>query len=92
MAICEDCGRETKIATSCAFSRLILGGESLDRVFYGAEPGERAAFRGIPCHDCGVRLGGYHHFGCDWERCPRCGGQLIFCGCTEEVALIELAP
>lgn len=35
------------------------------------------------CHDCGIAHGGYHHPGCDAERCPRCFGQLISCGCFE---------
>lgn len=36
------------------------------------------------CHDCNVKLGQYHHLGCDMERCPICGSQLIGCGCFDE--------
>jgi len=36
------------------------------------------------CHDCNIQHGNYHHPGCDVERCPRCGGQLISCGCLDE--------
>jgi hypothetical protein len=36
------------------------------------------------CHDCNVQPGGFHHPGCDMERCPRCGAQLISCGCIPE--------
>ena len=34
------------------------------------------------CHDCGVREGELHQPGCDMERCPFCGGQLITCNCS----------
>jgi len=36
---------------------------------------------GTRCHDCNILKGGVHHPGCDAERCPRCAGQIISCGC-----------
>jgi len=33
------------------------------------------------CHDCGAKEGQLHELGCDMERCPFCGGQLISCSC-----------
>lgn len=35
----------------------------------------------MECHDCGVEEGQLHVYGCDMERCPFCGRQLIGCGC-----------
>jgi hypothetical protein len=36
---------------------------------------------GANCRDCATPQGGLHHPGCDAERCPRCLGQAISCGC-----------
>jgi len=36
-----------------------------------------------PCHDCGVKEGELHKDGCDMERCPKCGRQLITCDCSD---------
>jgi len=36
------------------------------------------------CRDCGVREGELHEPGCDTERCPFCGTQLICCPCWNE--------
>ena len=43
------------------------------------------------CHDCGIvnKPGNYHHPGCDIERCPRCEGQLISCGCLDDSEYIK---
>jgi hypothetical protein len=50
-------------------------GENLPPVSYGSEEEDWGSTEGLPCHDCGVRPGGFHHLHCDVERCPKCGAQ-----------------
>lgn len=84
---CEDCGKEMTKATSCSVDQICFpDGNQLHRIPYEGKK---------RCPDCGVKDGGFHHFGCDMERCPQCGGQLIGCGCLEDMIkeknMIELA-
>jgi hypothetical protein len=72
---------------SCTTTRFVLEDGSYERVRLGDE-GPRWWLGVKPataCHDCGVPLRGLHHPGCDMEMCPRCRGQLISCGCWEDV-------
>lgn len=55
-----------------------------DRLRFGEEPQNLNAFPAYaesPCHDCAVVKGPFHVPDCDVEECPRCGGQMITCGC-----------
>lgn len=38
-----------------------------------------------PCPACGAPPGQFHGRGCQIERCPRCGLQLIGCDCIYEI-------
>ena len=40
------------------------------------------------CQDCDAKVGELHMLGCDMERCPTCGKQLISCG-EEHYRLVE---
>ncbi len=79
-ATCDWCGREMiKGLGTCTGNETVKypDGPNLNSVPY--DHGKDGN-----CHDCGIRNGGKHHPGCDMERCPKCSGQLISCGCLNE--------
>lgn len=79
MAICNWCNGEMKKVDSCVGNDTVEypDGTELKSTIYNGEYGPR-------CGDCNVAVGGHHHPGCDIEPCPKCGGQLISCGCLDQ--------
>ena len=86
-AVCEDCKSDMTVAKGCLPSEILIDGEWCPRrtntVFDDFPDTER-------CHDCGAEPGCFHHWHCDAERCPKCGGQLISCGCwVTQIRFVE---
>jgi hypothetical protein len=69
-----DCNLEMTTARGCTLSEVTIEVAQYAR--------DRCTHR--RCGDCGTKPGGFHHLGCDLERCPRCRRQLISCGCWND--------
>jgi hypothetical protein len=66
-------------ARSCVVRAFHRQGRPIDLAPFGR--GRRRQGDAARCGDCGVARGGWHHPGCDLQRCPVCRGQLLTCGC-----------
>lgn len=79
MVKCPDCKKEMHGSTACTVKYIKIDGVKLkrDTTYYDNNK---------TCHDCGIKnkVGNVHHFGCDIERCPKCGDQLISCECKNK--------
>ena len=80
---CQGCNNEMKEVRSCNYN-LFVGFKGDSRAYPTIPYINPATFNAENpnCHDCGVQIGALHHPGCDMERCPRCGDQLISCACV----------
>ena len=82
-ALCKDCKRGMKESDGCRlFGIPMKDGTTGDPIKHGEEKRADWGRDGHRCHDCGAKVGHYHHPGCDVEECPGCGGQLIGCECV----------
>lgn len=86
MAICRSCGQEMVGGRGCLTSKLFSpDGKEFSRITFGQEINIHEPYDPGRCNDCSVAMGEYHHPGCDLETCPKCGGQLISCGCFDGI-------
>ncbi len=84
MTICNQCKKELTVADSCTYPFIRIGDKVYPRNSDKFDLGKR-------CHDCGIlnKKGNIHHYGCDVERCPKCGLQLLSCYCIDREVLVN---
>lgn len=92
MVKCDDCGREMLKANGCNERKMWIlimekGVYSNTDIHRRERVDDDDVGRDGRCGDCGAKPGHIHHFGCDLERCPKCGGQLISCDCGSRYKL-----
>jgi hypothetical protein len=78
MGICSYCKQEMTSRVGCTLKTYDdMGDDPRERIPYSPDEDQN-------CHDCKCPPGTLHHPGCDVERCPKCMGQAISCGCADE--------
>ena len=82
MAKCNFCEKDMLLADGCVRVPIIHNGKEYEPIKVG-DPGDWLFGMTERCGDCNAKTGHYHHPGCDNERCPVCGGQLLSCGCVD---------
>ena len=82
MSVCDGCGLDMSDKVGCTCDKVLFPDDiQLPAIVNNKED---------ICHNCYAPRGRYHHFGCDMEECPRCGGQLICCGCQSGLGNLPL--
>lgn len=82
-AKCDACEKEMVPGGGCRFELIKIQNLEPSRCNCdGAKVGKLVERRRMEhgsgnCHDCNAGPGRLHHDGCDWERCPVCGGQML---------------
>ncbi len=63
-------------------THLTCGGKSYAKIAYGSETFRHPVEADRePCRHCRTIKGKFHEDSCDYEQCPKCGDQLMSCGC-----------
>ena len=78
--------REQDYLRAQAVTTLVINGRTFERIrFDSDETDDAEEYRDeMLCGHCEVSDVSFHLLGCEAERCPSCGGQIISCACEFE--------
>jgi hypothetical protein len=82
-AICSFCKKDMLKSDGCIKDMIVIDGKEFAQIKVGDPDDFFEGQEDARCGDCNAKYGHYHHPGCDCERCPACGGQLISRGCLD---------
>lgn len=72
------------------YPKIKIEGKMYDRIPFKSDLIKNDQDEGFDtCPDYGVKPGEIHWWSCDWEVCPKCGGQLLSCNCEIEDFTIQ---
>lgn len=90
--VCNTCKRDMATAKGCFKHGYLHDGKVIPAIKNGGVGDWGEGQPDCVCHDCNAKHGEYHHYGCDAERCPVCGGQLISCDCWGDKITVRSCP
>lgn len=89
-AICDCCKQTKAPLVGCRIKFIQYKKQNHPRIKVGdAISFDPDADEDYLCPGCNAGRGQYHHYGCDMERCPRCGKQLYGCACNYKIPVCK---
>lgn len=88
---CQMCKRDMQTAKGCVRHAYVHKGKEIPAIKCGGAGDWGEGTPDYVCGDCNAKFGEYHHYGCDTERCPVCGGQFISCACWGDKLEVRIA-
>lgn len=79
LPVCKLCGGRIGSTVGCRTRTITYKNKPFRRIKVGDPRDKYQDNKAAVCCSCSAHFGRWHHYGCDMERCPICGEQLVAC-------------